>query len=569
MLKKRLLLIPLALLLIISLLLGACTPAATEAPEEPAPTEAVPTEAAPAEAVTKAPTAPAPTESPTAEVSKVGGTLKLAMTADPDTFDPSKMASAVASYVMGFVGASLVTVAEDGTYVPYLAESWEVSEDGLTYTFKLRQDITFHNGDPLTAKDVAFTYNRALDPEIASPATGPQLGSVTSITALDDYSVEFILAAPNFPFLFALSDPSYMAIIPQSYTEEMGDDIGRNPISAGPYQFSEWVTGDHVTLERNPDFNWGPANWKNTGPWFIENIEFQIIPDLSTILAGQEAGEIDYAGAQPQDVQLLRDAGMEIFQSSAQGINPYLTLNNSKPPFDDINVRKAFNLAIDREAMIALLLQGNGVTQYGPLSSGVIGYWAGVEDYGYPFNIDEAKSLMEAAGYTYNADGMAEKDGVVLALTLYTLPVESWVKAAEVLQQQLQALGVEITIEQGDQGVLIPQVFAGDYQVSMFGMTYQESDLMYLMFHSSQIGAFDFAYVNDPVLDEILERTRTEIDQTLHQQAVNEAQQYITENAFVIPLYTPKTFGALNPRVKGAYFNNLTGIAFNAATIEE
>ena len=164
----------------------------------------------------------------------------------------------------------------------------------MTYTFKLRQDVLFHDGTPLVAENIAFmpiTEHWIL--KSLSPAAGPALGPVESIQALDDYTLEFVLSAPYFPFLFGLCAGSgYLMPLSQAYVEANGDDyIGRNPMSVGPYKFVEWVTADYVLLEKNPDFNWGAENWGNQGPWNIDYIKFQVIPEQATILAGLEAGE--------------------------------------------------------------------------------------------------------------------------------------------------------------------------------------------------------------------------------------------------------------------------------------
>ena len=215
--------------------------------------------------------------------------------------------------------------------------------------------------------------------------------------------------------------------------------------------------------------------------------------------------KIDYSAVEPRDLELFQSEDYVILEQPQPGLRPYIAFQTSVAPLDDINVRKALNMAINREAALQLLEQGNGVVQYGPLSPSQIGYWSGIEEYGYAYNPDEAKVLLEESGYVLNGDGYYEKDGETLAFTLYTLPVESWVKAAEVAQSMFKDIGVEITIQQDEQGVLIPQILGGDYQISMFGMTSPEADILYQMFHSSQIGGFNYAYVNNPELDALLE----------------------------------------------------------------
>jgi peptide/nickel transport system substrate-binding protein len=559
--KNRWLFLTLAFVLIASIVLAACQPAVEEpAAEEPAAEEPAAEEPA--------------AEEPAAEEvdEKVGGTLVYAVSAEPDTLDPAKTGAAVSDIIMNFLGCSLVTIDTEGNVVPYVAESWDVSEDGLTYTFHLRDDVMYHDGKSVTAQDFAWEYNRALDPETASPAAGPSLGNVESITALDDYTLEIKLGSANFPFLFSIGDAGYMQPVNQETFETMGADaFGRAPVGCGPYKLVSWDTGSGLTLERNPEFNWGPAGaWENTGPWYIENIEVRIIPEVATISAGLEAGEIHVAAITQSDKEYLETLDTLNIEGSLQpGLRPYVAINVTHYPFDDVNVRKAFNLAVNREAAVQVLAKGDAVVQYGPLSPAQIGYWDGVEEIGYGYDVEQANTLMEEAGFVKDDEGFYGKDGERISLTLYTLPIETWVKAAELVQQQYKEFGIELTIQQDDQGVLIPVILGGDYDITMFGMTYPEADILYLMFHSSQIGGFDYAMVNDPTLDEILERTRTETDPAARQEAVNEAQQYIVEQAYTIPMYAPINYTAISTSVMDYRFSDLRGLDLDSAYIAQ
>jgi peptide/nickel transport system substrate-binding protein len=498
---------------------------------------------------------PAAAQGPT-----VGGTLVWALSGEPDSLDAQNTTSAVSDTVMPFIGAALVTKNPEGKYVGYLAESWETSEDGLVWDFKLKQGITFHNGDPFTAHDYAWTLQRALNPEVATGAAGQILGTVTSVEALDDYTLRLNLSEPFFPILESLTSAGYLMPLSQRAVEEAGDEYGRHPVSVGPYRFKEWQTGEKIVLERNPDFNWGPA-FAHQGPWYIENLEFRIVPEYATVVAALEAEEIDYGDLQPKDVSRIQDTGQfQIFEPLLKGLQPYVSLNVSQPPFDDIRVRKAFNLAVDKEAMIKTVARGQGIPQYGPMSPSVTGYWPGVEYIGYHYDLEQAKALMEEAGYTYNADGMLEKDGQPFHITLKTRSgMEDLVKTAEVLQAQYKELGVDVSIEQQEYGVNVADVVSGNYEASVFRYLYNEADILWLAFHSKMMDVMNLPRVTDPKLDELLDRTRTTVDPEARQEAVDEAQRYIVEQALIVPIYTPKNFIALNTRVKDALFSEPNG----------
>jgi peptide/nickel transport system substrate-binding protein len=265
-------------------LLASCAQPATQ---ETAVTESAPvvTEAAPV--VTEA--APVTTEAPVAtEISKVGGTLVVSIAAEPSTLDPDLADN---SGILDVIGATLIARdPQTGDFVPWLAESWEISADGTVITFTLKDGILFQDGTPLTAQDYAFTLNRAVDPNMASPVAGPALIGLVSATATDDKTLVITLAAPNFSIFSTLATLNgFMMPLSKAYVESNGlDFVARNPMSVGPYKFKEWVTGEKIVLERNPDYTWGPAY--APGPPNIETVEYRIIADQATEVAALEAG---------------------------------------------------------------------------------------------------------------------------------------------------------------------------------------------------------------------------------------------------------------------------------------
>lgn len=491
-------------------------------------------------------TTPEPTAGPTA-----GGTLIYVLNGEPDSLDPHKTVRQDAWAVMRQVNASLVTQDPEGNYVPYLAESWEMSEDGLTWTFHMKPGITFHDGTPLTAQDVAWTYTRAKDP--ANPgAAGASLAAVESIEATDDSTVVMRLPQPFFPLLTSLSDAAYFGILSQEAVEAAGDDYGRAPVGAGPYKFKEWVTGEKVILERNPDFNWGP-DYAHQGPHYFDQIEYRIIPETATQVVSMEAGEVHVAGVRSSDQPIVEQTGLytlyDVFQP---GTGPFLQFNNTRPPLDDVRVRQALSMAIDRDVLAKVATGGQSVPQYGPLSPATIGFWPGVEYVGFRYNLEKAKSLMQQAGYTPNASGMLEKDGQPLKFTLKTIAgEETWLRICEIIQEQFKALGVEIQLEQMEAGALVGDEISGNYEMGMMQVGWADADILYQLFHSSMIGALNLSQVQDPDLDEMLTRTRTTLDPNARQQWVDDVQRYITERAFFAPLLSALSYYAVSNDVEG------------------
>lgn len=529
------------ILLLVVLVVVSATPVLAGCGATAPPTTA-PTKAAP----TAVPSTPVP---PTPKGPTVGG--KLVVTElEPNTLDAHK---AISGGVLFRMGSYLVQMSPDGKYTPDLAEGWKVSTDGLVWDFAIRKDAKFHDGSPLTAKDFAWSYQRVKDPATKAGVAGRFLTAVDKIEAVDEYTLRLTLPAPSFPLLYGLTY-SYMQPLSKAAVEKRGDQYGQHPVGVGPYKFKEWLVGDRIVLERNPDFNWGPAFAKNRGPYYIQTYEVRFIPELSTIVAGLETDEISYTDLPAREALRLKSLGKhQVFSFMNAGFGPGIWLNVTKQPYDDVRVRKALNLAVDRQALVDVVTQGTSAPLYGPLSNTVIGYWQRVEKIGYKFDLAQAKSLMKDAGYTADSQGMLSKGGQQLKLTIHTVSEDILVKTAEMLKEQYKALGVEIEIKVvGDSAMWVAQCRGGGCDMSLYYVTGAEADLLYLLHHSKAVGTLNFAMVKDPELDRLLEATRTTTDPEKRQAVVNDAQKHIVEQAYLIPLFAKMNFLTLTNRVKGA-----------------
>ena len=257
--------------------------------------------------------APSGMQDEAAPDSMMGGTLRIALPADITSLDLHKTSRGDDALVVGqWFNATLITQNSDGEFIGYLAESWEFSEDGLTWTFHLRDDVTFHNGDALTAHDFVWTYERALDPDLASPGTGKRLNGMT-FEATDDYTLVFNFPTPTISLLQFVTW-GYMAPMSQRAVEEGGAEYEPNPVGTGPYRVVDVRPGEGLTLERWDDYNWGPAFFEgaNSGPYYFDAIEFSILPEEATRVAALEAGDIDFVNgvSNPLDVPILEAAGV-------------------------------------------------------------------------------------------------------------------------------------------------------------------------------------------------------------------------------------------------------------------
>jgi peptide/nickel transport system substrate-binding protein len=373
--------------------------------------------------------------------------------------------------------------------------------------------------------------------------------------------------------LDSLAGDAYEGILDQQTVEQSGDDYGRNPVGTGPFIFKEWVTGDHITLERNPDFIWGPSFTGGTPP-NIQAIIFRIIAETSTVIAGLEAGEIDYTGGDqllPLDVVNLEATGdFDIIRTPQQGIFPYAVLNLSQSPFDDVRVRQALNYATDKQAIMDIVVPNVGaVIQNGPLSASQEGYWAGIEQMGYSFDLEKAKLLMLDAGYIYNTDGMLEKDGQPFSFEILSPNLDILTKTAEILQAQWKELGVDAQIVVQEFGVALADAQAGNYSVLMMAIGYPNSEMLTIMFHSKNIGGINLSQLNDPELDIILDNMANAVNSSDHMQAAQDAQIRVVEQAYVITLFSQVTSSLISKRVNAYSMDNFYGFRLWNAYIQQ
>jgi peptide/nickel transport system substrate-binding protein len=554
------------LVLVLTPILVACgaTATPTAVPATAAPTVA-PT-ALPPTATKSPPTAVPPTATAKPAGPAVGGTLTYAILQEPDSLDPMKAIMNVSAFAMWLNAGTLITVDPTGKVVPYLAESWKVSTDGLTWDFVIKKGIKFHDGTPCTAKDFAYTFNLAKNPATKAAVAGSYLAAMASATAVDDYTFRVKLLAPFAPFLLNLVG-AYLQPLSQAAYEKGGVGYGHAPVSTGPFMVKQWVTGDRIVLERDPDYNWGPA-FAHVGPAYIQQIVVRVIPDQTTIVAGLEAGEIDsvWMSIDSKDVPRVRNTGKyQIFDVLNPGMNPALYFNVNRAPFDDVKVRQAFNYAVDKENVIKVVVNGDAIPQYGPLSPDMFGYSKIAEQVGYKFDLAKAKALMKDAGYVAGADGMLSKDGKPLKVTMLCTSTA----LPQVLQQQYKALGVDVVLSSLEANARMAQMVKGDFDFSTGGYVALDADQLWYAFDSKAVGSTNFAGVKDPELDKAIDGQRAAMDPAARQQLIDTAVKMIIEKAYCAPLYVAKLYQPLSNRVKGAVWSNsMHALFLNDAYIE-
>lgn len=498
-----------------------------------------------------------------------GGTITIGSMQEPDTLDVHKTAMSIAGLITSHLGGTLLAVnPETNDIEPHLAKDYSVSEDGKTLTFKLREDVVFTDGTPLTAQVYKDTFDRILNPDTGATVAASLIGGIESTSAPDDHTFVIQLAAPSAPLLRNLTSQGYLQPLSMAAIEKHGDDYGRNPVGAGPFIFKEWVTGQSVTLERNEDFNWPQPSAENQGKAYPDQIVYKFIQDAQTMLAALDSGSIDVAsGVLPKDVQRYRDnPDYYVLEAERQGLGLFLEMNLENEVLSDLNVRKAINMAVNKEAIIQAELNGEGTPAYGPIPATIFGYDQNVENYGHTFNQDEAISLLKSSGFEQNGDGIMEKDGQELTLELSIMPQHS--QAAQIVQAMLKDIGIQVSIQSMEAGTLIEKVSQGDYDMSFLAYSYSDPDILFLLFHSSQIGGLNHVRAQNAELDALLEKGRITVDLEDRKQVYADVQKIIVENAYWVPIYAEKVFYVINSRVQDVKINNVS-IDFQDAWVRQ
>lgn len=424
-------------LMALLLLLSACTPAATPTPEpvEPEATEVTEPEVTEEEAP---PPEPTPTEemAPTDEPAPVKDTLTVAINGQPSRLQPQQPVGRLNEIVNALMFDALTTRDQEGNLVPALAESWELIDE-TTWEFKLREGATFHNGDPVTSEDVKFTYEElVLNPDVKSPHL-TFLQTIQEVVVIDDTTFQIKTTIPDVLLPSRVFD-LYGSIVPKAYYEEIGDaEFDNAPIGSGPFKFVEWVKDSHMTLAANEDY-WG------TVPVF-KTLTLRFITDDAARMAAALAGEVDIASnVPPTRVEELEASDPMEIRTEASSRFYFVVMNTTEPPFDDPLVRKAVNLALDREALVLGVSRGYGT----PIASVFIPQTFGfAEDIQPVYDPDQARELLAQAGYP---------DGFDTVFDSFTGSIVDHSKVAEAIVAQLAEVGIRATLNVAEFGVFGP-----------------------------------------------------------------------------------------------------------------
>lgn len=462
---------------------------------------------------------------------RYGGTLTYGIASSTVTVgvDPHVIQGDRTGWVLGQVCEGLLNYDQNMNIVPWLATSWEISDDGRAYTFKLVEGAKFHNGREMTAEDVKFSFERILDPNTGSRRR-TNLEVIESIDVVDAHTVRVNLKNRFSPFLTYLVG-AYGAIIPRESLDTEGKIS--NPIGTGPFRFVEWVKNDHLTLTRNKEY------WRKGAP-YLDKIIFKPLPDEAVRLTALRTGAVDIIHSLPEKMLpvLTKKEQKEFTLQVLPGVSwRMVIMNNRKPPFDNVKIRQAVNHAIDREELMTALTWGFGTVknQIWPKDS----FWH-MNNPAIGYNPEKAKSLLAEAGYP---------DGIDIALEVKPgfLPV------AEVVQDQLKRVGFRVKLGVLDWASLKPKMKNYEYQMAVSGAGwYSDPDARYGRFYAETGPANYFAggYKNEEITS-LLEQGREEVNPEVRKEIYSKVFTILQEEVPHLMLFHLPMTHAWRKNVKG------------------
>ena len=478
----------------------------------------------------------AETQAAPAGAIKEGGTAVLEISTEPDSFDPFIAVAADTESILFNVYDGLFVLTDDGTMAPDLAESYEVSDDHKTYTFHLRENATFSNGNPVTVDDVVYTYQT-----YAEKKAGFEL--VDKIEAVDDHTLTISLTEPDASFLSLLN----YGVAPK----DDSIDLNITPVGSGPYMITNYVTGSEVTLEKNPYYSTNPDRVPHLDKIIVKVNMSDPAVKLNQLLAG----DIDLTQyMEPANAAMVEKRGLQVIAAPSNTVQ-ILAFNEKEKPFDDVRVRKAVNYAIDKQAIIDDILFGQSTPLYSHMSPVMAAYYTEDLENTYTYDPDKAKELLKEAGYE---NGLS-----------FTIQVPSnykrHVDTALEMKDMLAEVGIDAEVKQIEWATWLQDIYTDrKFQATVVGMGGKVDPDKVLNRYESSYKRNMYNY-NNPEYDALIAEGKAETDQAKRVEIYKKCQQLLVDDAVCVYTMDTSNLKFANPKLGGirnfpAYFIDMAAL---------
>ncbi|MFJ2552950.1 ABC transporter substrate-binding protein [Microbacterium sp. NPDC087591] len=467
--------------------------------------------------------------------------------------DPQVSQLDVSGMVQRAVLDSLVFQEDDGTFSPWLATEWEISDDSTEYTFTLRDGVTFHDGEPFDAAAVKANFDRIVDPETASAQAASMLGAdfYEGTEVIDDHTVKVSFSQPYAPFLQAASTPQLGFYSPAVLADSADKLKAGGPgitVGTGPFELTEYTPDQELVYTRNDDYAWGPHGEK--APAF-ETLRVEIQPEASVRAGVIDSGESDLASNIPPNLAKDLGDGVTVDSIEYPGLPYSLYLNEKYGVFADEKVRQAFARGIDIDAAVEEIFFGQFPRAWSVLGSTTPGYDAALEGT-WAFDPEAANALLDEAGWTERDDeGYRTKDGARLSVRwiAWTPVPDDRAALANAIQSDLKDIGFEVVREVLEPGAYNEQYGPKTFDLTDWGFSGVDPDLLRSHLHTD--GFQNASQVSDPEIDTLLDTAVATSDQDERNALYTQLQEWNAEYTAIVPLYSPSAITAVGERIDG------------------
>ncbi len=519
--------------------------------------------AARAQAVSAAAVLYAPTDYRAREPGKSGGTLRVSVATDTGILDPHALAATNVQWIGRILFDNLVYLDESGNITPWLAKDWTISPDGKTYTFALRDDVTFSDGSKFNAEAVLLNLQHMRDPKTKSPLAGTYIQPYASGRIVDEYIFEATLHQAYSPFLNVLAQ-SWLAMESPKVIREHPASLLYHPVGSGPFVLENYAPQQGMSFVRRPDYNWSPSLIGHQGPAYLDRLEFEFVPDASVRYFSLASGEYHFTTDVPPQAAAAIDAQPDLVMTDRIRMGaPFrpIAFNVTKPPFDDIRVRRAVARALNRDGMTQIA----GFGLFRPVSnflSETTQYFDDKSSAQLSYDTNAAAALLDEAGWTgRDADGYRTKNGTRLGARIAMTTAAASVPVLVQVQADLRTAGFELTLDAVPIGTAQLMRNNGDYQAMSGGVWHTNTpDALYINYHGSQIpnathAGQNVSQLNDPQLNALLDQARLSHDPEVLKPLYAAAQARLIELVPAVPIYENQTVVAYHKTLQGVIYD--------------
>ena len=479
--------------------------------------------------------------------------------------DPHSTLLDIGALVQRATFDSLVFQGADGSITPWLATAWEVSDDELTYTFQLRDDVTFHDGTAFDAAAVVANIEHVIAPETASAQAAasigfdsedPEAGAFEGVEATGDYEVAFTFRRPFVTFLQALATTNLGIYSPTALAEHADDLKTGGPgisVGSGPYILSELVADQEIVYTANPDYTWGPDGG---GVPAIDRLVVRIVPEESVRIAAFNSGDVDAVGRVSPTALADLTGDAQISNVSLPGLPYSLYVNQKHGVFTDPLVRDAFRIGFDIDTPVDAIFDGKVARAWSILAPTTPDSYDASLEGSWPYDPDAAETLLDEAGWTErDAEGYRTKGGQRLSAVwaAWTPVSDANAALADSIQSDLKKIGFELVREQLEPAQYNERYATLDFDLTDWGFASGDADILRNHLHSA--GFQNASAVSDPQLDAILEQAVATSDTAERARLYTEVQQWNQQNVAIVPLYLPAVITIVSPAVSGLTYD--------------